>query len=108
MIKVKIQNPTLGRNEPTFRPFGFIQDMLRDYSIQFTDSEDFDYLFIGMHDFIDKKKSLKDSIDYGLENLSKIDGDYFLFEGSDSTSLMGGYEVFEQSDAIYLFKNRDF
>lgn len=106
MIKVKIQNPTLGRNEPTFRPFGFIQDMLRDYSIQFTDSEDFDYLFIGMHDFIDKKKSLKDSIDYGLENLSKIDGDYFLFEGSDSTSLMGGYEVFEQSDAIYLFKNQ--
>ena len=106
MIKVKIQNPTLGRNEHTFRPFGFIQDMLRDYSIQFTDSEDFDYLFIGMHDFIDKKKSLKDSIDYGLENLSKIDGDYFLFEGSDSTSLMGGYEVFEQSDAIYLFKNQ--
>ena len=42
MIKVKIQNPTLGRNEPTFRQFGVIQDMLRDYSIQFTDSEEFD------------------------------------------------------------------
>ena len=59
-----------------------------------------------MHDFIDKKRSLQESIDYGLENLSKITGDYFLFEGSDSTSLMGGYEVFEQSDAIYLFKNQ--
>ena len=51
-----------------------------------TDSEDFDYLFIELHDFIDKKKSLKDTF-YG----TKIDGDYFLFEGSDSTSLMGGF-----------------
>jgi len=106
MIKIKIQNPTVYRNEPTFRPFGIIQDILRDYSIQFTNSDDFDYLFIGMHDFIDKKKSLQESIDYGLENLSKITGDYFLFEGSDSTSLMGGYEVFEQSNATYLFKNQ--
>ena len=106
MIKIKIQNPTLYRNEPTFRPFGFIQDKLRDYSIEFTDSDDFDYMFIGMHDFIDKKKSLQESVDYGLENLSKITGDYFLFEGSDSTSLMGGFEVFEQSNATYLFKNQ--
>ena len=98
MIKIKIQNYTLGRNEPTFRPFLFIQNMLRDYSIEFTNSNDFDYLFIGMHDFIDKKKTLQDSIDYGLENLSKLTGDYFLFEGSDSTSLMGGYEVFEKSE----------
>ena len=106
MIKIKIQNPTVGRNEPTFRPFGIMQDILRDYSIELTDSDDFDYLFIGMHDFIDKKKSLQESIDYGLDNLSKITGDYFLFEGSDSTSLMGGFEVFEQSDATYLFKNQ--
>ena len=108
MIKVKIQNQTLYRNEPTFRPFGFIQDMLRDYSIEFTNSDDFDYMFVGMHDFIDKKKSLQESVDYGLENLSKITGDYFLFEGSDSTSLMGGFEVFENSNAIYLFKNQMF
>jgi len=106
MIKIKIQNYALGRNEPTFRPFAFIQNILRDYSIEFTNSNDFDYLFIGMHDFIDKKKTLPDSIDYGLENLSKVTGDYFLFEGSDSTSLMGGYEVFEKSNAIYLFKNQ--
>ena len=106
MIKIKILNPTKDRNEPTFRPFAFIQQRLSDYSIQFTDSDDFDYLFVGMSDFLDKKKSLQESIDYGLENLSKITGDYFLFDGSDSTSLMGAYEVFEQSDAIYLFKNQ--
>ena len=108
MIKIKILNPTKDRNEPTFRPFMFVQDLLRDYSIEFTDSDDFDYMFVGMSDFMDKKRTLEDSVNYGLENLSKITGDYFLFEGSDSTSLMGGYEVFEQSKATYLFKNQMF
>ena len=106
MIKIKILNPSKDRNEPTFRPFFFIRDMLRDYSIDITESDDFDFLFIGREDFLNKKISLQKSIDYGLENLSKITGDYFLFDGSDSTSLMGAYEVFEQSDATYLFKNQ--
>tara|TARA_Y100000310_G_scaffold297409_1_gene330392 strand:+ start:714 stop:1739 length:1026 start_codon:yes stop_codon:yes gene_type:complete len=106
MIKIKIQNPFVGRNEPTFRPLLFVKDMLRDYSIDITESDDYDYLFIGMADFIDKRVSLQDSIDKGLENLSKITGDYFLFDGSDSHSLMGAYEVFDQSNAIYLFKQQ--
>jgi hypothetical protein len=59
-----------------------------------------------MHDFIDKKRTLSESIEYGLETISKISGDYFLFDGSDSTSMMGSYEVFEKSNAIYLFKNQ--
>ena len=46
MIKIKIQNPSKDRNEPTFRPFAFIQNKLRDYSIEFTDSNDFDYMFV--------------------------------------------------------------
>ena len=104
MIKVKILNSTKGRNEPTFRPLLFIKDMLKDYSIDITDSDDYDFLFVGMDDFIDKKKSLEESTEWGLENLSKITGDYFLFDGSDSTSLMGAYEVFEKSNAVYLFK----
>ena len=106
MIKIKILNPSKGRNEPTFRPFWFIKDKLRDYSIDITNSDDYDYLFVGMHDFVNKKVNLNESINYGLENLSNISGDYFLFEGSDSTSLMGSYEVFEKSNAIYLFKNQ--
>jgi len=106
MIKVKILNRTFDRNEPTFRPFSFIENMLRDYSIEITDSGDFDFLFVGMSTFLDKKKPLEESIEWGLENLSKITGDYFLFDGSDSTSLMGAYEVFEQSNATYLFKNQ--
>ena len=108
MIKVKILNPREDRNEPTFRPLFFVEDMLKDYSIDITESDDYDFLFVGMHDFLNKKIPLNESIEYGLENLSKISGDYFLFDGSDSTSLMGAYEVFEQSDAIYLMKNQKF
>jgi len=108
MIKVKILNPNFDRNIPTFNPLIRVKDMLKDYSIELTDSDDFDYMFVGMSDFIDKKKPLQESIEYGLENLSKITGDYFLFDGSDSTSLMGAYEVFEQSNAIYLLKNQKF
>jgi len=106
MIKIKILNPTKGRNEPTFRPLLFVKDMLRDYSIEITESDDFDYMFVGMADFINKGVLLQDSIDWGLEKLSNITGDYFLFDGSDSHSLMGAIEVFEKSKAIYLFKNQ--
>jgi len=108
MIKIKILNPTKCRNEPTFRPMLFAKDILRDYSIDITDSNDYDFLFVGMKDFYDKDKSLKESTEWGLENLNKVTegGDYFLFDGQDSTSIMGAYEVFEKSDAIYMFKNQ--
>lgn len=106
MIKVKILNPTQGRNEVTFRPLLQFKNYLRDYSIDITESDTYDFLFVGMHDFIDKKLPLQQSIEYGSEKLNKIKGDYFLFDGSDSTSLMGAYEVFTNSNAIYLFKNQ--
>ena len=96
MIKVKIQNPNEGRNRPTFAPLIKAKNLMRDYSIDITDSDDFDYLFIGMQDFIDKKRPLSESVEWGLENLSKVSGDYFLFDGSDSTSMMGAFEVFER------------
>ena len=106
MIKVKILNTVEDRNEPTFRSLFFINDLLRDYSIDITDSDDYDYMFLGAHDILNKGIGLQESIEYGLENCSKITGDYFLFDGSDSTSLMGAYEVLEQSDAMFLFKNQ--
>ena len=108
MIKVKILNPTKDRNEPTFRPFYFFKERLREYSIDITESDDYDFLFIGMSDFWDMSLSLKDSVDWGLENIKNNtdNGDYFLFDGFDSTSMLGSYEVFEKSDAIYLFKHQ--
>lgn len=108
MIKIKIINPSTGRNEPTFRPIILPHQLMlwQDYSVQFTNSDDYDFLFIGMDNFINKRVPLQQSIDQGLEFLSNITGDYFLFDGSDSTSLMGAYEVFKESNAIYLFKNQ--
>ena len=85
-----------------------MKDMLRDYSIELTESDDFDYAFLGADDILDKSIGLQESIEYGLKNIDKYarGGDCFIFDGSDSTSLMGSYEVLEQSDAKFLFKNQ--
>ena len=127
MIKIKLYNSCKGRNLNIFEPLKPIHFKLyNEFGIEllwhknnFTDgsenkmskkaeTSDFDYLIIGPADFVDKSKSLNDSVDWGLENLNKIvkGGDYFLWDGFDSTSLLGSYDVFEQSDAIYLLKNQ--
>ena len=104
MIKIKLSD---NQNIKCFSGLIIAKDMLRDYSIDITDSDDYDYEFVDANQFLKLSLPLQESIDWGLENLSKITGDYFLFDGSDSTSLMGAYEVFEQSDAIYLLKNQN-
>ena len=106
MIKIKIYNPLEGKNRISFLGFLMLKDVLKDYSIEITDSEDYDYAFLGANDILNKGIGLQESIDYGLESCNKITGDYFIFDGSDSTSLMGAYEVLEQSDAKFLFKNQ--
>ena len=47
MIKIKIQNYALGRNEPTFRMMMACKDYFKQIGIEFTNSNDFDYLFLG-------------------------------------------------------------
>ena len=61
-----------------------------------------------MNDFINKKLPLEQSIEWGSENVEKLSqgGDYFLFDGSDSTSIMGGIEVVRNTNPIYYFKNQ--
>ena len=44
-----------------------MRDMLRDYSIELTESDDFDYAFLGADDILDKSIGLQESIEYGLE-----------------------------------------
>ena len=43
MIKIKIFNPVEGKNRIAFTGFLVLQNMLRDYSIELTESDDFDY-----------------------------------------------------------------
>ena len=105
MIKIKLYEHEIHRNETTFRPFAMAQNIFRDVGIEFTNSDDYDYAFVGQASIIDKKKSLKESVEKGLEFVSKITGDYMIIDGQDSTSLIGTIDVFRESNAILFLKN---
>ena len=105
MIKIKLLDYQLHRNETTFRYYWVNKEIFKQIGIEFTlDSLDYDYVFVGQASIIDKKVSLKKSINKGLEFLSKITGDYFIFDGQDSTSLMGTIDVFRESNALLFLK----
>jgi len=103
MIKIKLSDPNDHKN---FSPFILANNILSDYSIELTTSNDYDYEFIAQKDYLNLSVPLEQSINEGLEFLSKKSGDYFLFSGADSTSLLGAYEVFCESNAKYLFKKQ--
>lgn len=104
MFKIKL-NWKYKDNVRTFKPFLLYNKYFRDIDVEFIDEgEDYDLIFIGGPEFINRELPLQESVEQGLEYLSTIGGDYFLFDGSDSTSLMGSYEVLEKSNAKYLFK----
>ena len=105
MIKIKLYELDVHRNETTFRPFLMAQDLFRDVGIEFTTSDTYDYAFVGQASIIDKKKSLQESIDKGLEFVSKITGEYFIVDGQDATTLIGTIDVFRESKAKLFLKN---
>jgi hypothetical protein len=104
MIKIKLRNWQKGRNTHTFRPLIAFAQQFMDIGVQFVADGSYDIEFIGTSDILDKSIPLDQSIEIGLRNIENVTGDYCLFDGSDSTSLMGAYEVFEKSNAKYLFK----
>jgi hypothetical protein len=82
------------------------QDLFRDISVDLNYSGDSpDFIWLGQASYTDKSVSLKESTEKGLEYLDKIEGDYWLFDGQDSASLIGTYDVFLKSKAQYLLKN---
>ena len=105
MIKIKLYELDKHRNECTFRPYLAAQNIIREIGIEFTQGDSYDYAWIAQASFLNKKVSLDQSVNEGLEFLSKIKGDYILLDGQDSTSLIGAYEVFKQSNALFLMKN---
>ena len=86
MIKIKLSDPS---NMKCFSGLIHTRDLLRDYSIEITDSNDYDYEFVDANKFSNLSMTLHDSVKWGLEELSKKTGDYFLFHGADSTSILG-------------------
>ena len=103
MIKIKLSDPN---NMKCFSGFIHTRDLLREYSIDVTSTDDYDYEFIDATKFVDLSLPLQESVDKGIEFLSKKSGDYFLFHGGDSTAIMGAYEVFIESNAKYLFRKQ--
>jgi hypothetical protein len=105
MIKIKLYELEKHRNECAFRPFLWAQNILKEIGIEFTRGDSYDYAWVAQASFLNKKVSLEESVNTGLEFLSKITGDYMLIDGQDSTSLIGSYEVFKESNALLLLKN---
>ena len=105
MVKIKLHELHLHRNETTFRPFIKAQNLFKEVGIQFTMSDDYDYAFIGQASIIDKKKPLQQSVDEGLEFLSKVTGDHLIVDGQDATTLIGTIDVFRESNALLFLKN---
>ena len=81
------------------------QNIFKDVGIEFTTSDDYDYAFVGQASIIDKKKPLQQSVDEGLEFVSKITGDYMIVDGQDATTLIGTIDVFRESNALLFLKN---
>jgi len=103
MIKIKLSDPTDQKN---FSGLLHARDILPEYSIQLTDSNDYDYEFVSHKNYVDSSIPLEYSIEKGINALANKTGDYFLFSGADSTSLLGAYEVFSESSAKFLFKKQ--
>ena len=94
MIKIKLIEPHIHRNETTFRPFWFAKDVLKDIGLDIiTDGDSYDYAWIGQASIIDKETTLEKSVEKGVEFVSKITGDYMIVDGQDSTSLIGSVDV---------------
>ena len=66
MIKIKLYELDKHRNETTFRPFLKARDIFEEVGILFTNSDDYDYAWVAQASIIDKKKSLKESVENGL------------------------------------------
>ena len=104
MIKIKLLEYNLHRNETTFRYYLENQDLFREDGIDFTTSDDYDIAFVGQASIIDKKLSIDESIEKGLDFVSKIKGDYIIVDGQYSTTLMGTIDVFRESSAKLFLK----
>tara|TARA_R110001583_G_scaffold90811_1_gene232801 strand:+ start:107 stop:1780 length:1674 start_codon:yes stop_codon:yes gene_type:complete len=105
MIKIKLYEYDKHRNECTFRPYVHSQNILKEIGIEFTTGDSYDYAWVAQASIIDKNISLEESVEKGLKFLSNITGDYMIIDGQDSTSLIGTYEVFKESNALLMLKN---
>ena len=107
MLKIKLHQIHLHRNECIFRPFVNNRKSFMDIGIRFySEGNDYDLIWIGDKSFANKSHELyPEAVERGVRALNRIPGDKILFDGQDSASMIGSYDVFKRSDAKLLLKN---
>ena len=81
MIKIKLVELDKHRNECAFRPYLWAHNTIKEIGVEFTNGDSYDYALIAQASIINKKVSLEQSVNDGLEFLSKIKGDYMILDG---------------------------
>ena len=103
-VKIQILELEKHRNETTFRPYLSAIQTFSEYGIEFV-NENPDMYWVGQASVVNKKVSLQESIDNGCKFLENLDAPYVLFDGQDSSSLMGVWDVFSKIPGFKLAKN---
>lgn len=94
------------RNETTFRPIVQCKDEFYSNGINLTrDFRSADICLVGQASFIDKKLSLNDSVNFGMDFLKSIDKPFVLVDGQDSSSLMGTWDICRNYNNLKIIKN---
>jgi hypothetical protein len=105
-MKIHIAELNKHRNETTFRPYLAAAGELARHGIQFVNDEyAADVVFVGQASIIDKKKSLEESARNGLAFLKNINRPFVVFDGQDSSSLIGTWDVCKNYSGLKLVKN---
>jgi len=108
MIKIKLSELFKHRNETTFRPYIMAKDLFEDIGVRFVTEGKCDLTWVAQASFNDKKSTYTygNCVSKGLHFLeSEVQGDYVLFDGQDSASLVGSFDVLKNSGAKLLLKN---
>lgn len=107
MITIKLAEIYKHRAETTFRPFIATSQLFKQAGIRFVSEGDADMYWISQASLINKKQSFVDCVDRGKRILETYYAgkDYVIFDGSDSASLMGIWEIAKDSDALAVMKN---
>lgn len=105
MIKILLPNANKGRNKASFAPFLRFKNFFKAIEVDFRTYGKTDFVFLGNEDFQNRKLSVDDSINYGLDQIAKQKAKTYLIDSSDSTSLFGLYDIVKNSNAV-LVKNQ--
>jgi len=106
-MKIKLIEMYKHRAETTFRPYIMASSIFRDVGITFVAEGQADMNWVSQASLVNKKQTFQDCIDRGKRILSTYhkDMDVVVFDGSDSASLVGMWEIVKDSHALALMKN---